>query len=294
MAGRGQLLKFGIFLALCTGVLLLLLVGFAGFTPWKKTDTYYVLVPDSVNGLEPGSPVELRGVRVGRVVAFDPAPHDFAGVRVSLEIEPGAHVTSTARAFLKFKGLTGLRLIDIEQTSSSGPRVAPGNTIPYEETTIERLSERSGDLLDKAVNVMQGADSLIQQIDAIAGRLEPERLNRAASDASAALLQFRIAGAELTRTLSETRHSLRNTLREAEGTLKHVDDVAVRAARAVDQVSLTARETTSLVRASDEQVRSTIYNLQAASQSLKELGRSLEEDPSRLLFSSPPRERALP
>jgi ABC-type transporter Mla subunit MlaD len=104
----GQKLKLGIFSVMSALVTLLVLTTFGGLSLFSRDVSYFVDVPGGVSGLDKGSAVQLRGVRVGTVTQFELYPEHFEGVRVRLAVSPDTQIRQGARASLALQGLSGL------------------------------------------------------------------------------------------------------------------------------------------------------------------------------------------
>jgi ABC-type transporter Mla subunit MlaD len=294
MATREQKVKLGIFL-LCTGVGLLALLGaFLGITLWRSVERYYVLVPDSVEGLERGAPVRVRGVRVGSVGDFELYPEGVPGVRVTLEIDSGVRVSSDAKAFLKFQGLTGIKQIDLLEGSPAAPPTRPESYIAYGETPLQKLSERADEVAERSLALLSRAESLVARLTEIAEGVDVERLQSSVERADRLLAALTTNSAEAGELLRAARREIERTSTRTGSVLGEVERFVANAGVMTTELGRSSRELEVLVRTTEAPLRSTVYNLREASQSFRELGRTLSQDPSALLFSDPPRERELP
>lgn len=294
MATRSQKLKLGIFLVGTAAAVLALLVAFLGLTFWKSTARYYVLVEDSVEGLERGAPVKVRGVRVGSVGGFELYPGGAPGVRVELDIAPDVRVSSDAKAFLRFQGLTGLKLVDLLEGSPDAPPLPPGSYIPYGEGALQKLSDRADEAVERSLVLLESANVLIGRLSEVAGQIEVGRLNATLGRADELLVELTQAGGALRELTSVAQKELRRTSARTAGTLERVDEFLEGARAVTRELGSSSRDLQGLVRTTQAPLRTAVYNLREASQSFKELGRTLAQDPSSLLFADPPPERDLP
>lgn len=160
--------------ALALGVFALL--SFGGINPLQKPERFAVIFDESVHGLELGSPVKLRGVRVGRVVGLDViynAAEDESRVHVLCELtqtrfgdstgsvvdvsEPGALdelIDRGLRAQLGILGLaTGLLYVELDflspttyprDLSQQDPTYA---TVPAVPSTIAEFQNNLSQIL---------------------------------------------------------------------------------------------------------------------------------------------------
>src|ERR1043165_6359499 len=61
----------GAFVIGAFALIIIALLSFGGISFFDKPDRFVVYFDESIHGLEIGSPVKLRGVRVGRVVSLN-------------------------------------------------------------------------------------------------------------------------------------------------------------------------------------------------------------------------------
>ncbi len=85
--GRDEV-KAGIVIAISLVVLAGLIVGVSGVSLWERYDRYTVGLR-SATGLEPGMPVRLGGLKVGKVLSLRIPPEDRARVEVTLGVRAG-------------------------------------------------------------------------------------------------------------------------------------------------------------------------------------------------------------
>jgi ABC-type transporter Mla subunit MlaD len=301
MTTRGQTLKLVIFLAVSAVVTVLLLTAFGGLDLFRRTSRYFVEVPGGVAGLEHGSAVTLLGVRIGSVSNFELYPDARRVVRVELEVDPDVPIPKGARASLKFQGLTGLKTVDIDAGKSERGFLAPGASIPYEPSALDRISDDAEELAARSVRVLEKVETLAERLDDVARAIDPERVRRivanvddGAAEARRAAAGARHTSQELAALVGEARAELRATAkstRELVGATAATVDQAGQTLAAVERVS---RDVGGLVRSSNAELRGIAYDLRDASRSLKQFSTEIRLQPSRLLFSSPPPERELP
>jgi ABC-type transporter Mla subunit MlaD len=269
MATRAQKIRVGVLAVITAALLGLVLLVFAGLRFWEQENEYLVDFPGSVAGLEPGALVMLNGVRVGVVDSVATSPEDLARVRVVLSVKEDAPVRADTEAVLVMRGLTGLKAIDLRGGSYQSPELPSGSRIPAGATGLDQLEDKANAFADRALTLMDTADRAL---------------------ASAARV-----GAELETLVSENRVAVRQAL-------DSVSTAANRVSRAMDRdLKKTLTSANSLlanvdgvVRQNQSQIRSAIADLRRATGNFKELSRNLRNRPSGLLFSKPPKDRALP
>ncbi|MEE4360346.1 MAG: intermembrane transport protein PqiB [Pseudomonadales bacterium] len=255
--------------------------------PYRFSDTYVVEFDQSVRGLEPGAPVELRGLTVGRVqrVLLEEIEGDAFGdaalpIPVVIELEPGhlrlpddASGIEALREVMRDavdKGLfaslqtgnllTGQLYVALDFDSSIPPgavgRLGGYPTLPSRSTGLAQLERKLGDVLDKLA-----ALPLDRLVEDSGGAVEA--MTAALQSAERTLVQ-------LERTLSDD--ALQALPEELGATLD-----ALRAA--VDSVS----EGSPLYRRVDR----SLSRLDRSLDNVQGLTRSLEEQPSSLLRRIP-------
>lgn len=298
---KGQKLKLVTFLIGSVVLLFVVLSAFGGLTWFRRPDRYFVAVPEGVNGLERGSAVSLRGVRVGTVADFELYPRNFQGVRVTLEIDRDVRIARGAHASVNFEGLTGLKSMNIVPGPVGAGWLEPGSSIAYEPSALERLMSEAEGLGTRSVEILKKADGFMDRLNALADAVDHERVERIVAGAERGVIQAngvlddtRGASRELQALLGEARvelartaSSTRKLFDSAEATLKSADRVFAGAEQTADHLD-------ALVRDSGVELRSITYDLKDASRNIKQFGREVRQQPSRLLFSSPAPERPLP
>ena len=93
-SSRKDEVKAGIVIAVSLLILAGLIVGVSGVSLWERYDRYTVRV-HSATGLEPGTPVRLGGLRVGKVLDLRILPEDTSRVEITL----GVRLIKTERFF---------------------------------------------------------------------------------------------------------------------------------------------------------------------------------------------------
>ena len=269
MATRAQKIRLGAFALVTAALVITVLAVFAGMRLWKDSDHYTVEVEGSVLGLETGADVRLNGVRVGKVTDIDIMDGDIERVRIDLEVDEGTPVRTDTEALLAFRGITGLKIIDLRRGSSGAPPLPPGSRIPVGETIFDRLERDADDLLVRTKKLMDGATELVDTL----GR----------------------TGRELEAMVAETRVAIRGSVAAMGDAARNVSRFVARDARGlVASADGLVDELQGVVKGSQGQVRAALLDIRRASASVKELARELRAKPSRLLFSQAPKDRKLP
>ncbi|OIP91707.1 MAG: outer membrane lipid asymmetry maintenance protein MlaD [Syntrophobacteraceae bacterium CG2_30_61_12] len=123
----------------CVGYMTIKL-GDVGFL---KSGSYSLLAKfTTVSGLRVGSPVEMVGLRIGKIAAMHLDQNDQMAV-VELEIDQGIKIFDDAIASVKTSGLIGDKFIQID-AGGGGDLLQPGATIIATEAALD-----IGDLIGK-------------------------------------------------------------------------------------------------------------------------------------------------
>jgi phospholipid/cholesterol/gamma-HCH transport system substrate-binding protein len=292
MAGKAQKIKVGVFVLASVALLWGLLAAFLGLGASKGT-RYHVLTDDA-GGLEVRSAVLFRGVRVGRVADLEISDAVPEGVKVTLEIAEDVRINADARAYFEMAGVTGQKVVNIRGGKPDTPPLPPGSRLELGHTALERLGQQSEILLTRASKLLDSTDQLVATLNRSASKLSPERIDETLLETQKLVRNLGRTADEMNRTVAETRGPLLRTLSTAEGTLKEVDRLGRRSDAVLQNLDSTITDLRGVVRANDDDLRTTFENLRQASQSFKALSHDLRRRPNLLLFGGAAPERKLP
>lgn len=121
-------------LSVFTVVMLMILGGLVVvFSDYRSRDTHdYRAVFQDVSGLEKGDRVRIAGVEVGQV--FGVGFGDGANVDVDFNVDTRSQLSTVTRAQVRYENLTGDRYLELLRGTGEGEKLAPGGTIPVENT----------------------------------------------------------------------------------------------------------------------------------------------------------------
>jgi phospholipid/cholesterol/gamma-HCH transport system substrate-binding protein len=261
---------------------------------------YEIYFEGSVSGLAKGSPVRYLGVDVGRVEALAVDKDNPRRVKVIAEVDSTAPISGATLAKLGLLGLTGLLYIDLQQDSKPGAAVRPlqrGERYPViaaRKGTIEASLERLPDLLNQTAAVMQRIEALLDERNVRAVSATLENVQRATTDLPAVVADVRTLMSEL----HQISNSTLKLTESVQGTLEHVEpDLALlltNARVASEKLARTTEGLERLVNANDGalgrsaganlvELQQLVIDARAASDEVRELARTLREQPSSLL-----------
>ncbi len=133
---RGDLIKFGAFLAMAAAFTLWVAAVTGEYRPGDRTD--YQAVFEDVSGLAVGDEVRIAGVDIGKVRDIDVQPDNT--VIVSFDVNDDQALTTATRATIQYRNLIGDRVVQLTQdaeASASGAEakaLPKGGTIPATQT----------------------------------------------------------------------------------------------------------------------------------------------------------------
>jgi ABC-type transporter Mla subunit MlaD len=274
-------------------------------------ETYF---EESVQGLEVGSPVKLRGVDIGRVKEIGlvsdfyelPAEHlqrysqlvvvrvealkqdlprgDISAEERRRDLSEG--VREGFRLQLRQSGITGVAFIEGTYVD---PARSPPLEVPWEPATPYLPSTRST------------ISTLTSAAERFAARLEQVQAERLVEDFDALVVSLREIVEEidvkaLKQETTSTLQDLRATLVELRRALDSADVAAVS-----DDVRAVLRESSAMVASTQRMLDGGSYdltvaleNLRVATDNLRDLSETLKGQPSLLLRSAPPERTSLP
>ena len=293
------------------GAFMLLLIAMGvGFLLWysKAADsrnyvTYEINFGGSVSGLDPGSVVRYLGVDVGRVRSLSLDRARPSEVKVIVEIDDTAPISSATRASLNMQGVTGLLFINLKQMQNGDPTAAlkKGDVYPM----IESSNSDFDVLLASLPEVVARASTLIDHVDQIFS-------DKNVAAVSQTLENMRAATATLPKTaarISEVVDRLQVTLDEVGGAAAEIRGITQdsrpeikqalqRLNAAADNLSTATAHVNKFLADSETQVghlteqgffelERLLRDTRSAANEFRDLSRSLKQQPSQLLYEKP-------
>ena len=309
MATETRKLRVGIF------VIIAVVIGL-GAAIWLGASRYLAdesqavtFFSESVQGLDPGAAVKYRGVPAGRVDQIKIAPDgDLIEVVMSIDNRYASMLVKdpTLRAQLQLSGITGLRYVEIDRQSGDALENAPTLSfepeyplIPSTPSQFKAIQEALEDIYGRVMSVdlagisgdiratLQSADQLLRD-DRVQRILN--NLSNITDSASRVTLNMEKAteGVKLEPVVTE----LRQATVEAKGLIGDM-----REGQTGKDLRSAVREVDGLARTSQSFVldlQGLVERLNRTTDNLQQLTEALRQQPSSLLFSSPPPPRPAP
>jgi ABC-type transporter Mla subunit MlaD len=298
--------KLGLFVvtAVMVGLLAVLLLG--ARTLRKETVRYTSYFDEAVTGLEAGSPVTFRGVKIGSVSTIDVAP-DRRHVEVQYELgvavlgrlrlakREGQNtkmpVTYDLRVQLDSTGLTGTKYIQIDFFDATNtpppeelPFPVPENYIPATPSTMKNLEQSVVRAVDQLPVIAEAVNELLAKFSVLVtdlhGKNLPEKASATLVSANLLLRDFRVKLDEVKAAqLSGDAHA---TLVRLQKVLDRVDGehgLLASVQRATDSMGDMAGGARSV----GPELSETLRDVREASVTVRALLEALERDSDMLL-----------
>ena len=309
MATEARKLRVGIFVivAIVIGLAAAIWLGASRYLADESQAVTYF--SESVQGLDRGAAVKYRGVAAGRVEHIDIAPDgDLIEVKMSIDnrYAPLLFKDPTLRAQLQLSGITGLRYVEIDRRTGDALENAPtlsfeppAPLIPSTPSQFKAIQEALEDIYQKVMSVdlagissdirtsLQAADQLLRD-----ERVQKILTNLSNVSESASRVTLNIEKATEGVRLEPVVAELRQASTEAKGLM-----IELREGQTGRDLRSAVREVDGLARTSQSFVldlQGLVERLNRTTDNLQLLTDALRQQPSTLLFSSPPPPRPAP
>lgn len=219
MEAEGRYTLVGTIVLITFALLAIALVWLAGGADYASYQTYTIYFRhQSMDGLAVGSPVKMRGIKVGEVESYRFVLGAQEAVSVRVKIDAGVPVRKSANAYVKRNIVTSIAAIEITNRDNVSPmltQVAQGERYPV-------ISEGSSDL-DKVAIALTNL--------ALNGAKVLERINVLLSDKN----QFALS--QTLKNLNDLTGDLAANKQSIQAALKGIKDATDQVSRASDSVS---------------------------------------------------------
>jgi ABC-type transporter Mla subunit MlaD len=303
MHGTSAQFKLGLFtvIGLAALVAIGLVLGVRGLNP--QTVRYHTYFDESTQGLDVGSPVKYRGVRIGTVAKISIAP-DLRWVDVELAIDHDAakrldlaQPNPALRTQLTLQGITGVKFIDmdfVDPAMSPLPVLgfAPArNYIPSRPSLFKGLEGRIGGVTRELPDLI---DRTMTTLDKLGRLIDDTRDQQLAAHAAAVLDNLQRTSRDLARWTHELRSA--NLPEHTAATLRRLDTAAAKFDATLDRFSGTDALIASAKRMTDQlaevgrrargstrELTRTLDDVGEAARTIRRFFEELEREPDMLL-----------
>lgn len=294
------------YIAVGAFVLLVIAMGVA-FVLWytehqdkRHFQRYEIYFEGSVSGLNQGSPVRYLGVDVGRVVGVALDPKQRNRVQVLADIDEKAPVDGTTLASLNLQGVTGLLFIDLEQDHVAHPaktllqgqryptiRSAPSG-LDKLLSSLPQLAAHAADLVDRVGLVLTD-----DNIKAVAATLQ--NLRRTSDQLPKSLQEINLLVQDVRRSAQEVQAMAVSARGITDSAAPDIQQILARIRQVADSFADTAKELDRFIAENEKGVAKftdqglpeferLLRESRDAAKDIRELSRSLKQNPSQLIY----------
>ncbi len=307
METEGRYTLVGVLVLAVIGLMTLAIVWLAGAADQIAYQTYTLYFKQqSLDGLAVGSPVKMRGIKIGVVDGYRFANGRDEAVSVTARIDEGVPVHAGAAAYIKRNLVTGIAAVEIDNGPSTGPLldeapkgerypvIAEGTSdIDKVATAVSRLAINGAQVLEKMNTLLsdenqRSINRTLANLNELSAHLVA---NKASLDAAVqgirdASDEFRFAGASISQAVTRAEGSILTVGQNAESALNEARVAMEKLQRDATQISerieqFTETGTLELTNVSRD-VRTSADTLTTAGQRLSE--------PRSILFGPNPQQ----
>ena len=233
METEGRYTVVGALVLVVVMLLTLAIVWLTGAADRIAYQTYTIYFKQqSLDGLAVGSPVKMRGIKVGAVAGYHFAMGGDEAVSVTARIDEGVPIHQGAAAFIKRNLVTGIATIEINNGLSSSPllfKISSGERYPV-------IAEGSSDIDKVTTAVSQLAVNGAQALERMNALISPEN-QRAITQTIANLNELSGHLAANKNSLVEAANGIRDASVDTSLAAANVSQAASRIERSVVGVS---------------------------------------------------------
>jgi phospholipid/cholesterol/gamma-HCH transport system substrate-binding protein len=265
---------------------------------------YEIYFEGSVSGLERGSAVRFLGVDVGRVSQMRVDTRDAVRVQVIADIDSTAPISEATVAELSLQGITGLLYIDLIRNNGSRrlSQAVPSERYPVirsVRSNFDVLLASLPDLIGIASEVAERAAMVLSDENLAALTRTLASIDKATAempntmrDIRALVADLREVTAEINAVAVSARSVTDSAGPEVVAALKRVrevtDNLASTSTRIDQLVEENRSDLRSFTREGLPELERFLREGRSAAREIRELSRSLREDPSQLLYQQSP------
>jgi phospholipid/cholesterol/gamma-HCH transport system substrate-binding protein len=145
-------------------VVISLIIGGYFWMRSKREGNKYIAYYDNVQGLQQASPVQIKGVRVGKIGDIDLTGER---VKVTITLKPDVALPEGTVAFLAAGGLTGDKVIRLDLGNSTN--ILPNESVIASayDTSVMEMNVRISPMLETAKSILRNGDSTLQAVASI-------------------------------------------------------------------------------------------------------------------------------
>jgi len=301
METEGRYTLVGVVVVAVIALLVLAIVWLGGVAGQSGHQTYTIYFKQqSLDGLAVGSPVKMRGIKVGVVDSYRFAVGGDEAVSVTARIDDGVPVHAGAEAYIKRNLVTGIASVEIDNGPSDSPllgRTSDDERYPViaeGSSDIDKVATAVSQLAVDGAQVLQRMNTLLSDDNQRAIRETLANLNELSAHLAAnkrgidaavqgirdAADEFRFAGASISQAATRAEGSITSVGQNADAALK---EAALAMQKLQQDASLISTQIQQLTESSSLELTNVSRDVRTSAESLTTAGRRLSE-PRAVLF----------
>jgi phospholipid/cholesterol/gamma-HCH transport system substrate-binding protein len=305
MEREANYVAVGLFVLLLVIMGVLFVYWYADSREHRDFVRYEIYFDGTVSGLNEGGPVRYLGVDVGRVQRIRIDPRADNRVQVVADIDSTTPVSDRTLAQLSLQGVTGLLYIDLQQQRSDDYRrvlaAVPSERYPVIRSvhsdfdqflsSLPNITSRLSDLFDRAAHLL--SDGNVRAVTRLIDNLDQTAagLPRSARNIDSLVEELRATNGSAQRLIDDlhgTTQTASVDFLAAMQSLRTTGDNLASTSGALNAFAAENRaRLTNFVSEGLPQIESLLRDSRSAVQQIDDLTRTLNENPSRLIYQPP-------
>ena len=211
MVLRAQKIRLGIFLTISICILIIIIGIITGSRLLKKRVMYFIRYKEiSLTGLEIGSPVKYRGLRIGRIEDMFIDENDVTSIIVEISIDPKTPIKEDNIAVIDYLSIAaGLKMIEIQGGTNESKQLPPDSFIKAGQSLVDTIT-------GKAEVITEKLELILNNFAELTAPKQQEKFYQLVDNTTKTLESFR--------TLLDTNHvSIFHTINNMERFSTHLD-----------------------------------------------------------------------
>jgi len=313
--------KFSVGLFVILGLTtVIVFVLWLGLSQYLKEGRHYVAFFDeSVQGLKKDSAIKYRGVAIGRVESIRVA-EDGKLIRILFNLDEPLKDHDKMIAQIKSIGITGIMFVELERMQNGDIHLSPKISF---ETKYPVIATRASDLKQllsgiyeilnkiKQIDIKGIAERIIETLDNTNQTLKDAEVKKVSENIQKTLLQSQAIlenekWEQIAQNIHQASNNLNRLIENAGSTVNRIDGALKnhnkKLSNTIDKFNRAAENASVLLQSGnalvsdahsrisriDQELLETLNTLEATSMNMNILIQQLVDQPSTLLFSSPP------
>ncbi|GBU08910.1 hypothetical protein AwWohl_00480 [Gammaproteobacteria bacterium] len=313
MENKYNYTRVGVFVILLSLALVSVIVWLSIGTENKSYQHYQIITEETVSGLSLNSPVDYKGVEVGKVISLQLDLKDPRFVKIGVNIEDTIPIKTDTQAVLVARGITGLVSIELKGGTAEAASLL---SVSKDDIPIIANGPSLAKRLDDAFNQIAGQLVVLNSNAALFLSIENagsvtnilKNVEKITGDLAQSTGDFSVALNNISDLTNAIKNPLENILISADKSLSGVDGAFAHLKVGIDKfiettdyydklaidLSKTGTSWTKFANSNDRRLRETIpllnsalAELQKTLHSIKSIADNASKNPNMFLFGKP-------